>query len=135
MLVGDASNYQKDSLKRREEYKWQYPVHSRKLIGNESVAGGVGIVISPNDYFSKKETQRRRLRKRLKQEETDYYIDFRFPASYVERLTRLHGDSLRIFMYRYRPSYDFCRKASNEDILLYINEKLKKYLSDGRRRA
>jgi hypothetical protein len=127
--VDDASNYQKDSLKRKEEYAWVYPIHRRKLIGSETVQDGVGISISPIDYFSAKETQRRRLRQRLKQEEIDYYIDFRFPAAYVSRVTGLHGDSLRIFLYRYRPSYSFCRKASNEDILLYINDKLKNYLT------
>jgi hypothetical protein len=28
-------------------------------------------------------------------------------------------------MVTYRPTYKFCRNASNEDMLLYINEKLK----------
>jgi len=127
--VDETSNYQKDSIKRKEEYAWVYPVHRRRLIGSETVQDGVGISISPIDYFGARETQRRRLRKRLKQEEIDYYIDFRFPSTYVSRVTGLHGDSLRLFLYRYRPSYSFCRKASNEDILLYINEKLKIYLA------
>lgn len=127
--VGEVSNYQLDSLKRKAEYKWLYPVHRRRLIGSESTENGVGISISPIDYFSARETQRRRLRQRLKQQEIDYYIDFRFSPGYVSRVTGLHGDSLRIFLYRYRPSYKFCRKASNEDILLYINDQLKKYKS------
>jgi hypothetical protein len=38
--------------------------------------------------------------------------------------TRLTGDSLQLFLRRYRPSYKFCRKANSEDILLYINDKL-----------
>ena len=129
--VDEISNYKKDSIKRREEYAWVYPIHRRRLIGSETVQDGVGISISPLDYFGVGETQKRRLRKRLKQEEIDYYIDFRFPAAYVSRVTGLHDDSLRIFLYRYRPSYNFCRKASNEDILLYINDKLKKYNSGG----
>jgi hypothetical protein len=49
----------------------------------------------------------------------------------VSRVTGLHDDSLRIFLYQYRPSYNFCRKAANEDILLYINDKVKKYRSGG----
>ena len=125
--VGDISSYRLNSLKRREEYAWLYPVHRRRLVGSESVADGVGVIISPNDYFSKKETQKRRLRKRLKQQEIDHYIDFRFPAAYVSRVTGLHDDSLQLFLYRYRPSYEFCRTASNGDILLYINDKLKKF--------
>ncbi|MBS1661192.1 MAG: hypothetical protein JST68_09090 [Bacteroidetes bacterium] len=124
--VDEGSNYRLDSLKRSEDYAWVYPVHRRRLIGSETPVG-FGVIISPLDYFGKKETQKRRLRKRLKQEEIDYYIDFRFPAAYVSKVTGLQGDSLRVFMYRYRPSYKWCRGASNEDILLYINDKLKKY--------
>ncbi|HEY4285899.1 MAG TPA: hypothetical protein VGN00_02260 [Puia sp.] len=125
--VDEIDNYKKDSIKRKEEYAWVYPTHRRRLIGSETPQDGVGIIISPLDYFGTRETQKRRLRKRLKQEEIDYYIDFRFPAAYVSRVTGLHDDSLRIFLYRYRPGYGFCRKASNEDILLYINDKLKKF--------
>jgi hypothetical protein len=121
------SNYQSDSTKRREEYKWLYPVHPRKLIGSETPTDGVGISISPIDYFSAKETQRRRLRRRLAEEEKEYYIDARFPAAYVTRITGLKSDSLQVFLVRYRPSYAFCRKASNEDIFLYINDQVKLY--------
>jgi hypothetical protein len=125
--VDEQTNYQLDSIKRREDYQKLYPVHPRKLIGNETPADGVGIVIAPNDYFSAGETQKRRLRRRLTQEEKEYYIDARFPAAYVAKITGLKGDSLQVFLVRYRPTYDFCRKASNEDVFLYINDKVKIY--------
>ncbi len=125
--VDRQTNYQLDSIKRREDYQKLYPLHPRKLIGNETPADGVGIVIAPNDYFSARETQMRRLRRRLAEEEKEYYIDSRFPAVYVAKLTGLKGDSLQVFLVRYRPTYDFCRKASNEDIFLYINDKVRIY--------
>jgi hypothetical protein len=125
--VDGQTNYQLDSIKRREDYQKLYPVHPRKLIGNETPADGVGIVIAPNDYFSARETQQRRLRRRLAGEEKEYYIDSRFPAVYVAKTTGLKGDSLQVFLVRYRPTYDFCRKASNEDIFLYINDKVRIY--------
>jgi len=125
--VDDADNYRKDSTKRKEEYAWVYPTHRRRLIGSETPEHGFGIIVSPVDYFSARETQRRRLRRRLRQEEIDYYIDFRYPRAYVARITGLTGDSLQTFMSRYRPTYKFCRNASNEDILLYINEKVKDF--------
>jgi hypothetical protein len=125
--VDGQTNYQLDSMKRREDYQKLYPVHPRKLIGNETPAAGVGIVIAPNDYFSARETQKRRLRRRLAEEEREYYIDSRFPAVYVAKMTGLKGDSLQVFLVRYRPTYDFCRKASNEDIFLYINDKVRIY--------
>jgi len=125
--VGEESNYQLDSLKRKEEYAWLDEVHRVKLAGGKTFSDGVGISFSPINYFHRQEAQRRKLRKRLAQGEKDYYIDYKFPRAYVARVTRLRGDSLQQFMVRYRPAYSFCRKASGEDILLYINDRLKKY--------
>ena len=68
--------------------------------------------------------RKRRLKKRLREEERDYYIDFKFPRARVALLTGLRGDSLQVFMIRYRPSYEFCRRVSTMDMLLYINDKL-----------
>lgn len=127
--VGDQSNYQLDSIKRKEDYAWLDQVHREKLAGGKRFSDGVGISFSPLSYFHKTEIQRRRLRRRLQQEEKDYYIDSRFPGAYVARVTGLQGDSLQTFMVRYRPSYTFCRKSTSEDIFFYINEKLKLYKS------
>jgi len=127
--VGDRSNYQLDSIKRKEDYAWLDQVHREKLAGGKTFSDGVGISFSPLSYFNKKEVQRRRLRRRLQQEEKEYYIDSRFPRAYVARITGLQGDSLQTFMVRYRPSYAFCRRSSGEDIFFYINEKLKLYKS------
>ncbi len=61
------------------------------------------------------------------QEEQDF-VNYSFSRRYVENLTGLHGDSLLHFMLRYRPSYLFCRNASAEDMLQYVNDKLMTYL-------
>lgn len=124
--VDESRNYQMDSLQRREEYRFildkKHPV---KLWNEKRAADRPGLSFSPIGYFSKRERAKRRLKQRLKQEEEDYYIDSRFPVARVAQLTRLQGDSLRIFMYRYRPSYQFCRAASNQDMFLYINDKVR----------
>ncbi|HEX9513845.1 MAG TPA: hypothetical protein VF939_25315 [Puia sp.] len=126
--VGEQSNYQLDSLKRRDDYRQlEDSLHKVKLAFGKTFSDGVGISFSPLSYFYGPEARRRRFRKRLKQEEIDYYIDSRFPRPYVARVTGLQGDSLQVFMFRYRPSYKFCRQASNEDMLFYINDCLKKY--------
>lgn len=52
----------------------------------------------------------------------------KFPSSLVTRLTGLQRDSLHLFMLHYQPSYKFCRKSSQEDILLYINDKFKLFM-------
>jgi len=130
--VDEESNYRMDSIKRKEEYAWLDQVHRVKLAGGKTFSDGVGVSFSPISYFHRQEAQRRKLRKRLAREEKDYYIDYKFPRALVARVTRLQGDSLWMFMNKYRPDYAFCRKASGEDMLLYINDQLKKYRGGGK---
>jgi hypothetical protein len=125
VLIGQLSNYQLDSMQRKEDYAWLDQAHKVRLAGDQTPTDGVGIGISPVSYFSREEKNRRQLRQKVKSEEKDFYIDSRFPPSYVSMITGLKGDSLQIFLSTYRPSYQFARNASNEDILLYINEKVK----------
>jgi len=128
--VDESRNYKLDSMQRREEYRFildkKHPV---TLMNQKRSADGPGFSFSPIGYYSKREREKRRLKRRLRQEEEDYYIDSRFPVARVAQLTRLQGDSLRIFMYKYRPSYQFCRGATNQDIFLYINDKVKIFRS------
>lgn len=120
------SSYQADSLERRNIYRYYFD-SLKNITGGNRPTDGVGISISPLSYFSSKAKRQRELRKRLLKEERDSYIDRSFPAEWVERLTSLHGDSLRLFMYRYRPSYDFCRKTDRADMIVYISDKLKEF--------
>ena len=123
--VGELSNYQIDSVQRRKDYANVYnKKHPVKLWNEKRPGDAPGLNFSPLGFFSRTEKQKRRLKKRLAQEETDYYIDSKFSTVRVSRLTRLTGDSLRLFMMRYRPSYEFCRMATSQDMLLYINDKL-----------
>jgi hypothetical protein len=123
--VEEISNYQIDSLKRRDEYRSLLDKkHPIRLFDEKTQTDAPGLFISPIDYYSKTEKNKRRLKRRLKQQEEDYYIDYKFPPARVAILTRLTGDSLQLFLRLYRPSYAFCRKSNSEDILLYINDKL-----------
>ncbi len=124
--VEEQSNYQIDSIKRRDDYSWLLDKkHPVKLMNEKRPGDGPGFSFSPIGYFSKTEKNKRRLKKRLQQEEEDYYIDYKFPPARVARLSRLSGDSLQLFLRIYRPTYAFCRKSSPEDMLLYLNDKLK----------
>jgi len=125
-LVDQLSNYEKDSLQRRDDYVWIYMQHEDAIVSDSNMTQGFGLSLDLN-FFSQHQKEKRRLRKRLAIEEKDYYIDFRCPPAFVERITGLHDDSLRFFMLHYRPTYEFCRKASTEDIFLYINDQAKKY--------
>jgi hypothetical protein len=128
VTVGSLSNYQLDSMARRNEYSWIYDHgKSPRLERDRKGADGVGVSIDLFRNASNGDQMRERLRKRLLKEEQEYYIDFRYPREYIARLTHLHGDSLQKFVTQYRPSYDYCRKAATVDILVFISDNIKKF--------
>ncbi len=126
VMVGEYSNYQLDSLGRREEYQKFYDSKKVQLV-ETAPDGAFGIKFNPVSFFSKKEKRKRTLLARLQYNEEQYYIDSRFATTYVSRLTGLTGDSLHTFMLRYRPSYSQTRKSSQDDMLLYVNDKFKEF--------
>ena len=120
-----TNSYYMDSIKRRNEY---HDIFNQKgITSNNRPSNGVGVSISPLSFFSYRAKQKRQLKKKLEKEETESYIDMSFPAEMVERFGQIHGDSLRLFMYQYRPSYEFCRKTDRPNMLVYISEKLKEF--------
>lgn len=123
----NAPNYQADSIARRLEYQHIFESQANRITRNGEPDQGFGIKISPFSYFSKSARDQRKLKKNLVRQEEDAYIDFRFSAAYVGRVTGLSGEELRSFMQQYRPSHEFARKANQQDMLLYINDHLKKF--------
>lgn len=127
--VGQFSNYQLDSMDRRKEYGWVYEHgNTPRMAKDRQGADGVGVTLNIFRNTSSAAKQRIRLEKRLEKEEEEYYVDSRYNKDYVAKITKLKGDSLVEFMRRYRPSYDYCRKAANVDILVYISDSYKLYM-------
>jgi hypothetical protein len=129
VTVGSLSNYQLDSLERRQVYSWIYEQKPQPVVERQRQGDGVGIELNVIPHGSSEVRQRLKLKKRILREEQQHYVNFRFSADYVSRLTHLESDSLKQFMVRYRPTYDFCRNAANIDILVYINDSFKKFES------
>lgn len=122
-----ARNYQADSLRRREEYAAFYNQPKNKIVSKQGPQNGVGMAFSPIGFFSRK-AKDKKVGKKLQYEEEQDFVNYSFSRRYVEKMTGLRGDSLETFMILYRPSYEFCRSANSEDMLNYVNEKLKVYL-------
>jgi CarboxypepD_reg-like domain len=125
--VNVTGNYSEDSLNRRNYYKNIFKKQPG-VTGYNRPADGFGIVLSPLSYLSRSSKQKRTLKKRLLKQDQDDYIDRQFPAEWVSGLTGLKGDSLNLFMYRYRPSYEFCRKTDRQGMIIYISDKLKEFM-------
>jgi len=127
--VGELSNYQLDSMDRRKEYAWIYDHGTTPhLAKDRQGADGVGVTLNIFRKSGSQAQQRIKLEKRLEKEEEDYFVDSRYNKDYVAKITRLKGDSLSEFMRKFRPSYDYCRKAANVDILVYISDSYKQYM-------
>jgi hypothetical protein len=122
-------SYQADSIRRHEEYRdiYEKPKMARLPKGNVP-ANGFGVTFNPVIFVPAKEKQKEKLKKQLIYQEEQAFVDYSFSRSYVEKITGLHGDSLRVFMLRYRPSYTFCRTTGKVDMLVYVNDKLKIFM-------
>jgi hypothetical protein len=127
VTVSSLSNYQLDSLERRQIYSWIYEQEPQPVVEHQRQGDGVGVELNVIPHGSSEVRQRLQLKKRILREEQVHYVNFRFSAEYITRLTHLEGDSLQQFMAQYRPTYDFCRKAANVDILVYISDSFKKF--------
>jgi hypothetical protein len=124
-----TNSYYKDSLARRNEYSSIY--NQKGITGGNRPTDGVGVSVSALSFFSYKAKKQRELKRKLERDEEESYIDYSFPVEMVENFSKLHGDSLRLFMYRYRPSYEFCRKTDRANMLVYISDKLKEFRKPG----
>lgn len=122
-----TSNYQLDSLRRRQEYS-DYFEKGPGITGGNRPSDGVGISVSPITHFSKKEREHRKFRKQLLKNEEEAYIDYVFSPVWVGKLTGLKNDSLHQFLYRYRPSYKQARTLDRADMIAYINDRYKEFI-------
>jgi hypothetical protein len=122
-----SANYRQDSLNQREDYSAFYNQPKKDFVSKSGPQNGVGVAISPIGFLHNRSADKK-MKKNLEYQDEQNFVDYSFSRRYVEKLTSLHGDSLQTFMLRYRPTYQFCRTASSEDMLNYVNEKLMIYM-------
>lgn len=120
-----SDKYRQDSLSTRIWYDSVRRFNNPRLLSTNPE--GPGFIFSPVTYFSAKAKAKRKLIKWLNYTEKEDYISYRFSRRLIARYTGLTGDSLRTFLLRYRPTYEYCKAASEEDMLLYINDSFKEY--------
>src|SRR5882757_3122602 len=94
VTVSSLSNYQLDSLERRQVYSWIYEQKPQPVVERQRQGDGVGVELNVIPHGSSEVRQRLQLKKRILREEQRHYVNFRFSADYISRLTRLEGDSL-----------------------------------------
>lgn len=125
------SKYQMDSLQRRLSFISDVGPKKPSISKANSQAAGIGINLDA--IFGKRNKEKKRAYKFFNQNERQAYIDYRFSTATVSQYTGLKGDSLVLFIKKYTPSYEWLRAhPSDEDIVYYINDKLKQFMDDKR---
>lgn len=123
-VAGRARDWKKDSIRYYELYKGA--IEFEKL-------DGLDIIRHPFSALSKRNRQIWAFQKEYNYWEQQKFIDYTFNEKLVSTLTGLSGDSLQVFMKRFRPSYDFLRAINEYSFYTYVKESAE-YFRTGRRK-
>jgi hypothetical protein len=128
-------NYRMDSLQNRKDYEKYFDFKKPGFkITNPTTNGGLGAGVDLDELINVFRFQRTKrllaFQRRLEDDEQDKYVDHRFSKYVVKKVTHLKDEELDSFMVKYRPSYDFCKKATDYDFLDYIKLAYQQYKKD-----
>lgn len=122
------TKYQRDSIVRRDEFMKGLGNTPKPMFATSNTGAGLGISI---DRFSKREKAKRKAIDIFENMEKEHFINYHFSPSVVGEFASLPPDSLLQFIQNVRPSYKWLRKHNTkEDILYYVNDKLKEMKKD-----
>lgn len=117
------SPYERDSLDRIETFSHYLDqpktplissnAHSVYDVPNPNYNDAFGISLNPFTFFSKKNREKRHFGKMFPKFEKQAFINSRYTPELVHKLTGLTGDSLSLFLFKFQPSYELVRTASD----------------------
>lgn len=119
------NRYQLDSIERRKDFMQGTVDYVKPIVSSGNSGAGIGLNL---DRFSRHEKNKRKAHAFFEANEDEAYINYRFTPALVAQYTGLKNEALQDFMQQYRPSAKWLRAhPSEEDIVYYINDKLKLY--------
>jgi hypothetical protein len=124
-------NYYFDSLQNRKDYEKIFNYTKPGFALSDGSSGsGVGIDLDQliNMFRFKRNRRLQAFQDRLIEDERDKFISHRFTRYTVKKITGLSGDSLDNFMFRFRPSYEFTKIATDYEFYDYIKLAYQDYL-------
>jgi hypothetical protein len=122
------TKYQLDSMNRRAAFEEMRGKTLNAIASNRST--GFGLTFNLDRFTKKKYRNKKKEENLFEKTERMAYINYRFSPQLVASVTGLKGDSLRRFMFRFTPAYEWLREhPSDDDVFYYINDKLKEYNS------
>lgn len=126
------NKYQLDSIERKTTFDQLRGTKMKTL--SASHPSGFGLTFSLDKIFQKKYKNQKRQENLFNAMEQRAYTDYRFSPHIVAHYTGFKGDELRNFLRLYTPGYAWLRQhPSDEDVMFYINDKLKAYKAEKRK--
>jgi hypothetical protein len=89
-----------------------------------------GLRVSPSRLFGKKAKDARANLALLIEEQNNRKVDKIFTARLIASIVPLNDEEIALFRTRFRPSVDFVKTASPEDLRIYILDSYKKFRAD-----
>ena len=124
-VTSQYDKYQLDSADRRKAFDESMGRRVKTISKANDLGFGIAINL---DRFKKKHQYQKRDERVFYDLEQMAYINYRFSPNLVAYYTKLKGDELKQFMYKYSPSYAWLRQHPDRgDIILYINDAFKLY--------
>jgi len=125
-VSSEYNKYQLDSIRRKEDFEKLQGTPLRTL--SHDHPSGFGLTFNLDPVFKSKYRDRKKQEQIFDNSEKMAYVNYRFSAHIVAYYTRLKGNALSKFLNLYTPAYGWLRQhTSNEEVMLYINDKLKEY--------
>ena len=122
-------NYRMDSLQNRKDYEKIFNYQKPGLAITDGPTGaGLDLDELINVFRFKRNRRLAAFQARLVEDEQDKFINHRFTRYIVKKITGLNSDSLDAFMFRYRPSFQFTKVASDYEFYDYIKLAYQDYL-------
>ncbi len=117
-----SNTYHSDSAENRMEYSKIFDYEKPGIRSSFETGGPAGLdldaLIGMFNYRKKRENLA--FQKRLIEQEQDRYVDYRFSAKVIRRITGLSGDTLERYKKLYRPSYDFVATSTLAQFYQYM---------------
>ena len=126
------SYYKYDSIQNRMDYAkyFNYEPPGLKLSNQQNLFGNGGLTIGfdvneiINIFRFKRARNLRFLQNRLIYQEQEKYINYRFTRRFVQKLTKLDGPRLDVFMEYCKPSYPTLALLNDLELGYFIQQKL-----------
>lgn len=120
------NKYQSDSAERKASFEQDMGKPMKTL--SSSHPSGFGLTFNLDKVFKKKYRNREKDEDMFDKREKMEYVYYRYSPYIVNYYSGLKGEALQKFMRQNTPGYDWLRQhLSNEDVLYYINDRLKAF--------